>query len=90
MFKYAVPVLAALLAMPAAAQVTVLQGATTAPEQGDPNRQICERITKTGSRLATMTVCRTAREWEQLRQGHRHDLEKVQQVINMPPSNPGE
>ena len=34
--------------------------------EGDPDRMVCERQKKTGSRMTTR-VCKTAREWEQER-----------------------
>lgn len=80
----------AALAMPAFAQVASIESSNPAPKAskgGDPNRKICERIEKIGSRLATSTVCRTAAEWEELRQGHRHDTERVQAIVNQSPSN---
>lgn len=78
----------AALAMPAFAQVTTIESSNPAPKaskNADPNRKICERIEKIGSRLATTTVCRTAAEWEALRQGHRHDTERVQAIVNQEP-----
>lgn len=80
----------AALAMPASAQITTLESSNPGPKAGkhaDPKRKVCERIEKIGSRLATTTVCRTAEEWEQLRQGHRHDTERVQAIVNQEPSS---
>ena len=77
----------AAIAAPAWAQVTSLESSNPAPKGKDPNRKICERVEKIGSRLSTVTVCMTAREWEDLRRGHRDDLEKVQRVVNQSPSS---
>lgn len=73
---------AAAIAAPALAQAPA-----ETPKAKDPNRKICEKIEKIGSRLATSRVCMTAAEWDELRRSHRHDTEKVQQVVNQRPSN---
>jgi hypothetical protein len=44
----------------------------------DPEKKICEKITVTGSRLATRTVCATQREWDQRRLEERQLLERSQ------------
>ena len=75
----------AMLSAPAFSQVTSLVSSNPAPKGKDPNRKVCERVEKIGSRLNVVTVCMTAREWEDLRRGHRDDLEKVQQVVNQRP-----
>lgn len=87
MIKSILFVAGAALAIPAFAQATSMESPNPAPKGKDPNRKICERIEKIGSRLATTTVCRTAAEWEELRQGHRHDTERVQAIVNQSPSN---
>ena len=76
----------AALATPAWSQVTSLEAPNPAPKGKDPNRKICERVEKIGSRLNVVTVCMTAREWEDLRRNQRDDFEKVQRVVNQSPS----
>lgn len=76
----------AAVAVPAVGQVTSAEDSNPVPKGKDPNRKICERVEKIGSRLNTVTVCRTAREWEDLRSGHREDLENVQRIVNTAPA----
>jgi hypothetical protein len=65
------------------AQVVTLESANPAPKQSsDPDRIICERVERTGSRLAVEKVCLSARQWADQKDGHRADLEKVQGVMN--------
>lgn len=88
MLKVLAFTLGASLALPAAAQITSMQASNPLPKGGgDPNRKICERMEKIGTRLSTVTVCMTAREWKDQRLGQRQDLEKVQQNVNQNPSN---
>lgn len=88
MFKLFAVTISVALAMPAFAQVTSIQSSNPLPKGGgDPNRKICERTEKIGSRLSVVTVCMTAREWKDLRQGHRDDVERVQRIVNQSPSN---
>ena len=44
----------------------------------NPDQRICEKITVTGSRLATRTVCATKREWDQRRLEERQMLDRSQ------------
>ncbi len=37
----------------------------------DPKRKICEAVEETGSRLSSQRICKTAEEWEALRNGNR-------------------
>ena len=80
--------IAALLATPAS---TALADTTAAPKAAekakDPNRKICEKIEKIGSRLNVVRVCMTARQWEEQRRDHREHFERVQRVVNQAPSN---
>jgi hypothetical protein len=81
---------AATSGFPALAQVTSIESATAARQPklaGDLNRIVCDRVQRTGSRLAVDKVCMTVREWADHRDGHRADLEKVQQVVNQEPSH---
>ena len=53
----------------------------------DPNRKICEKVEKIGSRLSVVRVCMTARQWEEQKREHRENFERVQRVVNQTPSN---
>jgi hypothetical protein len=80
----------AVLATAAAAQVTSIESSTAQQPKrltGDPDRIICEKIERLGSRLAVDKVCMTARQWQEHRDGHRADVEAVQRGTNMRPSN---
>jgi len=59
---------------------TATAGADNQPAQSgaDPEKKICEKITVTGSRLATRTVCATQKEWERRRLEERQLLERSQ------------
>lgn len=87
MTKFMFLLASAALALPAAAQTTSIESSTAPAKSKDPNRKICEKVERIGSRLATSVVCMTAAEWEELRRNHRHDTERVQQVVNQSPSN---
>lgn len=90
MVKPILLIAAAALAMPAFAQTTSSGRSGQAPKTtkaDDPDRKICEETKRLGSRLAMIRVCRTAAEWEALRQGHRHDTERVQAIVNQEPAN---
>ena len=50
---------------------------TTAEKAKDPNRKICEKIKKTGSRLSIVRVCMTARQWDEQRRDHRENFERA-------------
>jgi hypothetical protein len=74
--------LAAVLATPAAAQITF--GDTTQPAQAanakgkDPSKIICERQEEMGSRLGGKKVCKTSAEWQEERAAQRRVLEDTQ------------
>lgn len=87
MLKFVAFMVAASLALPAVAQISSIQSSNPLPKGSDPNRKVCERTEKIGTRLSTVTVCMTAREWKDLRQGQREDVEKVQRNVNQSPSN---
>lgn len=84
MIKPILFIASAALAIPAIAQGTDDGKSSKAK---DPNRKICEKVERIGSRLAASTVCMTAAEWEDLRRGHREDTEKVQRIVNQSPGN---
>lgn len=73
----------ALGASQAFAQTTSMQSANPAPKGKDPNRKICEKVEKTGTRLGVVTVCMTAEQWEQQRRDHRNDVERAQQNVGI-------
>ena len=93
MFKaVSLSALALVLAAPATAQITFDDSqpasATAAAKKGnsDLDRIVCEKVERLGSRLGAEKVCLTARQWQDRKDGNRHDLEKVQQVVNQSPS----
>lgn len=51
---------------------------TSSMETGDPDREVCKKITYTGSRLGGERVCKTAREWGDLQRQSRQDTERKQ------------
>lgn len=87
MFKMILFAAASAVAMPALAQVTELGSANPAPKGTNPDAKICERIVKTGSRLGSSTVCMTANEWKDVRQGQRDDVERRQRQVILPYQN---
>lgn len=74
-------------ASPVFAQTTASESTTPAPKAKDPNRKICEKVEKIGSRLNVVRVCMTARQWEEQRRDHRENFERVQRVVNQSPSS---
>jgi hypothetical protein len=83
-------ILAVLIVSSAAAlaQVTTIETDNPLPRiSSNPDRIVCERIQRTGSRLEFETVCLSARQWKDHKDGHRADLEKVQQIVNQNPSH---
>jgi hypothetical protein len=77
-----------LTAVPALAQVTTIESANPLPKRSaDPDKIICERVERTGSRLEVDKVCLTAQQWSDHKYGHRADLEKVQRIVNQSPGN---
>ena len=67
--------IAGLIATPAIAGDPATQQQAAA---NNPDQKICEKITVTGSRLATRTVCATKREWDQRRLEERQLLDRSQ------------
>lgn len=68
----------------AAAAQTSIHSSNPAPKKSnDPNRKICERVLKTGSRLGAVTVCMTTQQWEAQRQDHRNDVERAQKNVGI-------
>ena len=73
-------------ASPVVAQTNAPESTTPAPKAKDPNRKICEKVEKIGSRLNVVRVCMTARQWEEQKRDHREHFERVQRVVNQRPS----
>lgn len=74
---------AVALGSAAAAQTGVPASSPIAGKVGDPNRKICEKVLKTGSRLGAVTVCMTAQQWDEQRRDHRDDVERAQKNIGI-------
>lgn len=75
-------VFAALLSTPTA---TPAQGVQ--PAKPDPSEEkICEKITVTGSRLATRKICATRAEWAERRRQDRDIVEGIQ-MLRLNPCN---
>jgi hypothetical protein len=74
-------------ASPVFAQTDAPESTTPAPKAKDPNRKICEKVEKIGSRLSVVRVCMTARQWEEQKRDHRDSLERVQKTVNQAPSS---
>ena len=53
----------------------------------DPNRKICEKVEKIGSRVSVIRICMTAAQWDEQKRENREHLERVQRVVNQAPSN---
>ncbi len=84
---WALVAMAAMAAAPAAAQVNSIESSNPGFQGGDPNRKICQRVEKTGSRLNVVQICMTALEWQQQRRDNRTDLERNQQNMHHKPVN---
>jgi predicted secreted protein len=67
-----------LLASPAIAGNPQAANPAAAANESNPDQKICEKMTVTGSRLATRTVCATKREWDQRRLEERQLLDRSQ------------
>ena len=78
------------LSAPAFAQVVTFESQNAAPTKvtGPDDKVICEKVTRTGSRLDVEKVCLTALQWRDHKAGQRNDLEKWQERSNQEPSDP--
>ncbi len=74
---------AVALGSAAAAQTSILSSNPAPKKSSDPNRKICERVLKTGSRLGAVTVCMTSQQWEEQRLDHRNDVERAQKNVGI-------
>lgn len=78
--------LAASLGSAAVAQ-TSIQSSNPAPKKSsDPNRKICEKVEKIGTRLGAVTVCMTAAQWAEQKRDHQNDVERAQKNVGIAPS----
>ena len=75
-----------LSATPLVAQVSSIETARPAVKSHDPDKVICERVEKTGTRLGARRICMTADQWAAQRREQREDLERVQRIVNQKPS----
>ena len=89
MKRYAYAVITLGIATAASAQVTSIESSNPAPKKvvGDLDKIICERVERTGSRLAIEKICMTALQWKEHQQGHREDFERVQRIVNQEPQH---
>jgi hypothetical protein len=78
------PLIIAALALTAASPA--IAEATPAAKAKDPNRKICEKIERIGSRLAVDRICMTAAEWEAQKRAQREHVEDVQRTVNQRPT----
>jgi hypothetical protein len=46
-------------------------------DKSDPDRLICRRELKTGSLVQTTRTCRTKREWEEIANAGRRDVDEL-------------
>jgi hypothetical protein len=82
------PLIIAALALTAAspAIAETASSPTATSKAKDPNRKICEKVERIGSRLAVDRICMTAAEWEAQKRAQREHVENVQRTVNMEPS----
>ena len=78
--------LAFTAASPAFGEPVTASTSKVADKAKDPNRKICQKIEKIGSRLNVVRVCMTAAQWEEQKRDHREHFERVQRVVNQKPS----
>ena len=67
------------LAFQTAAQITNATPDTSVRASDDPNQVVCLRMIRTGSRLDSRRVCRTRKEWAELRADQRNFVDRIQQ-----------
>lgn len=47
----------------------------TAPDENDPGRLICKAAKETGSRVKRNKICKTRKEWDEMRQNSAKQLD---------------
>lgn len=78
-----------LAAGPVSAQTTqpaAQAPATAGKSKQNLNRVICEVEDTIGTRLGARKVCKTALEWQQLRNEQRQGIERIQRDVGQRPS----
>ena len=82
------PLIIAALAFTAAPPAIAQTATSPAPtsKAKDPNRKICEKVERIGSRLAVDRICMTAAQWEEQKRAQREHVEGVQRNVNQAPS----
>ena len=74
-----------IVATAGTAQVTPYK-TTNESSVPDPDKVVCEREERIGSRLASKKVCLTVREWELRKNADRQQMEDAQAGARMSPS----
>ena len=80
------PLIIAALALAAASPAIAETASSPASKAKDPNRKICEKVERIGSRLAVDRICMTAAQWEEQKRAQREHVEGVQRIVNQEPS----
>lgn len=75
--------------VPASPAAPTAPTSTAAPGKSDPDRMICKKESKAGSRF-TAKICRTRAEWEQLAKDARTVTRDIQSGPNLPNCNGGQ
>jgi hypothetical protein len=60
------------------AQAPTTGGTTNDANGGDPNQQICQAVSETGSRLGHARICMTRAQWAEQRRSTRQGVERQQ------------
>ena len=79
--------LAITAASPAFGETATATSSPVTAKAKDPNRKICEKVEKIGSRVSVIRICMTAAQWDEQKRENREHLERVQRVVNQAPSN---
>ena len=77
-------ILALLFASSAGAQSISYVTNNPSTIKGDPNKLVCEREDKIGTRLGGEKVCHTVAEWTQIHDGVRENAERLQMGVRVP------
>lgn len=80
------PIALAALVAPAFAQAQSTQAIEVVTEKPELDRMVCERQEQIGTRLGARKVCKTVREWLEMRRLQREDVERAQRNVNQEPS----
>lgn len=74
----------ALVATASSAQVSSYVTDKPAPVKGDPNKIVCQKEEKIGTRLGAKKMCLTVSEWQQRAKVHREQTERLQMGVCQP------